>query len=257
MTVYNALRGRTRYPGIVNSRLTTGTPSYDALVLANPDLLHYFRMDEASGTTFADSKGALTLTISGTVTAGQSGKLANGKSALFGGGYLSSSGALDAYSKLTIELWTKVSATDTNRHSFYSDRGTGTIFMTGPCIVGGGAAHNLVFEQDAGGVAYGRGSTGQAINDNAWHHVVGVLDGTAGSIARENFKLYLDGAEVTTYSNETHTGSYNLPSTPAAFRVGEGKEVSSTFLGYMCEYAIYSSALSSATIAAHYQSGNS
>lgn len=258
MTIYNALRGRTRYAGLVNTKLSSGV-AYPAVVLAEPTLLHYFRMNEVSGSTLADSKGTLSLSTSGAVTIGQAGKLSDGKSVLFSGGYLQASAKLASYSKLTIELWAKVSATDNNRRAFYSDRGSGkpgTIFMSGPNIVGGGAGNNLSFEQDGDNVAFGRGATGQPINNNVWRHVVGVIDGIAGSHAVTDFRVYVDGSEALSYSNETHNNGYHWPANNSdAFKVGAAA-IGATFYGYMCEYAIYSSALSADTIMAHYMAGS-
>jgi len=219
------------------------------LVMATPGLIGYWRLNENTGTTAADRLGVRTLTAAGTVTVGQPGPFAGGGSFLFGGGYISGA-ALGAYSKLTVEAWVRTTVNDGARHAIYSDRGTGILFMTGPCIIGGGAAYNLVVEQDASSVAYGRGSVDSPLNDGLWHHIAGVIDGTVGSVARADFRLYTDGSEAT-YSDETYTGSYNWPSTPATFRIGQTTSNDKPWSGNIAEVAIYSRALTSAEIRTH------
>ncbi len=224
---------------------------YSQLVLGTPGLVGYWRLNEKTGTAAADQLGIRTLSASGTVTVGQSGPLAGGGSFLFGGGYLLAPSVIAAYSRLTVETWLRMTTTDGARHAIYGDRGTGTVFMTGPCIVGGGTVYNLTFEQDGGDIADGRGAQNQAVNDGLWHHVVGRIEGTPGAYSLTDFDVFVDGVEAATYSNETYNHHYNWPSTPAAFRIGQGGSGSYAMAGYLAEIAVYGRALTDREIASH------
>ena len=226
---------------------------YPQTILSTPDLFGYWRLNEAAGANAIDSFGTHNLSINGTVTIGQEGPILHGGAFLFGGGYLQSGYTFSSLTEITIECWLWTSIADGQRHAIYSDRSnTGIIFMLGPNVVSNGALYNLTIEQDYPSGAYGRGSSGQDLNDSAWHHVAGVINGTNGSHNVSDFLLYRDGAEVSTYGDETYNGT-NWPLTQDTnFRIGAQTGGGYPFSGYLAELALYTRALSSDEIAGHF-----
>ena len=80
--------------------------------------------------------------------------------------------------------------------------------------------------------------------DANWHHIVAVFDGTNGS-------LYIDGALA---AGPTAATGY-VPDPDGNLTIGARSDGSFVFSGSIDEPAIYTNALSSADILAHYQSG--
>ncbi|MCX6926772.1 MAG: LamG domain-containing protein [Verrucomicrobia bacterium] len=82
---------------------------------------------------------------------------------------------------------------------------------------------------------------GKLVNDGQWHHVVAVRSGATGVI-------YIDGTTAATASGP-------VKSLNPALTVGIGGDLRdniSYFSGLMCDAAIYSTALSAATVQTHY-----
>lgn len=89
-----------------------------------------------------------------------------------------------------------------------------------------------------------------ALTVGRWNHVVAVKSGTTGPA---NWRIYLNGADVSTGASTTGTGNCNL--TANSSLIG-GYEVSAVvqgaFDGLIDEVAIYHSALSSTRVTAHF-----
>jgi hypothetical protein len=79
------------------------------------------------------------------------------------------------------------------------------------------------------------------LNDGAWHHLV--FTRAAGTLT-----LYIDGAPVAT----GHGGTQPLISAPG-FRIGSLQSGVNFYAGSIADAAVYSTALSAATVAAHFQ----
>ena len=79
-------------------------------------------------------------------------------------------------------------------------------------------------------------------NDGAWHHVVFTRTQSSGAMA-----LYVDGA-----SAGTATGSVNLLNSQATLNFGRSADGVNYFPGSLDEIAVYTTALSPAIVAAHY-----
>jgi hypothetical protein len=217
-----------------------GAPSgvpYAPAVLADSPLL-YWRFQETSGVMLDSSGNGRTASVSGGVTRGQPGPLANDpadKSAQFSGGADTKVwGSVPAWTSiaLSVECW------------FYMPSGNhhGTFAIAGWSGYGIGVGlndmetngRNLIGEHTRGWMP-----TGIPLSDG-WHHAALTVQGT-------DHRIYLDGAQVyaTTANNDL----------PAADVYVGGWYDPRNFDGSVDEVAIYDHALTPARIAIHYVAG--
>ncbi len=178
------------------------TDAYGAAVYADqPDL--FWRFNETSGTTAADSSAALNPgTYSGGVTLGSAGVLSGNASATFDGsnGLVASNNSFSNPTQYSEEAWF---TTTTDR---------------GGKIIGFGSSNRALLAATTGtstcrttarsSSESGRGQTNTittptAYNNGQWHHVV-ATQGTDG------MKLYLDGQLVGTNAPDVGPGLYRL-----------------------------------------------
>jgi hypothetical protein len=209
--------------------------AYSAQVLAD-GASHYWRLGEPSGTVAADSiAGGANApgTISGGVTLGAAGPLADGSTAMtFDGATGQIVTALPVTTPLlvTIEAWFRT--TNLARESIFSN-------------IIGGSADSPVRLSTANGFLSVEGygvviSDGVAVvNDNLWHHGVVTLTGTTAA-------LYVDGTLDKSLA-ATRTGAGAHPGV-----VGSSAWDPRVFSGTLAEVAVYPLALTPAQIAAHY-----
>src|SRR5215831_13149284 len=162
---------------------------YSSLILGESGLAGYWQMDEASGTTAADSKGTATLTYSGTYTLNQASFAPANKCVSFGGATAGSGAAVAALqpANVTVEIWIKPSSVTDVRSLVCSNYypGSGNIGYELGWNVTGGSTGNLQF----GGLTaawHTATMTGTGVTLNVWNHVVGTYDGS-------NLKLYVNG----------------------------------------------------------------
>jgi trimeric autotransporter adhesin len=203
--------------------------SYPAQVISD-GATALWRLGETSGTTASDSVGTAHGTISGGVTLGQAGALADGdKAMLFDGatGKITTSAVTLAVTS-SIELWFKTSAS--GQGMMVSDRdgvssnaivlyiNSGTLIIAGPT---------------------GVSSTGPLMNDGNWHHCVVTLDASTA-------RFYVDGAANN--SGAMVRAAVTLPFLIAA----DGGGNPANFPGSLDEVATYPTALTPAQIANHY-----
>lgn len=208
----------------------------------------YWRLNETSGTTIADSKKTIpktTGTLSGGVTLGEpsgiSGSANAGTSARFDGntGVITISGesAFDFVQKMAVEAWIKVSAW-TREWQAIVTKGDSTWRLTRY-----GTSSVVSFETSGStGIHSLPGQTSLA--DGQWHHVVGVCDGVGKY-------LYVDGAlEAFAAYNAT------LNQNSAPVMIGANSEAPGrNFNGWIDEVAVYNHALSPSDVLAHYLAG--
>jgi len=228
--------------------------NYSPTVLDTPGLAHYWRLDEASGTSFADSVGTSTATTSGSPTLGVTGGVPHDsdKAARFDGVDDAASAPvnLSGKSAVTVEFWLKWNAyanddrlameftgnfnevpggflVDPNSPQFGGTFGVG---------IGSGASRNNVF--------FARPSAG------TWHHYVFVLDTTAP--AAEEITPYVDGQPVTYTKADSGSGAPAFANANLYFM---SRGASGLFgAGDLDEVALYERALSAATVAEHFNS---
>ncbi|MFI2208687.1 LamG domain-containing protein [Streptomyces sp. NPDC020141] len=203
--------------------------------------LFYWKLDETSGTTIANSGsvGGSGLSHSG-VTLGLTGI-----SGAIGGNAASFNGTANAYIEQssvaatpfdktnTFEFWVKTTDTNCNIIGF-----SGTPYWYS--FINGSGQINFTWGD---GSALSMTSTA-AINNGAWHHVAAVIDGTGGT-----HTLYVDGVSVRTVTTSPLTFS-----TTGNIQIGDSRSANAP-IGTIDEVAIYPTALSSGRISAHYAAG--
>jgi hypothetical protein len=210
----------------------------------------WWRLGEAGGTSAADSKGSNTGTYTNGPTLGGTGAIAgDGNTAVQLDGtndYVSATRSVQA--DFSVELW------------FRSTQGigTGTSWTSGAGLVDADAAGTAndfgVSLRSDGKVVAGVGgasttsivSSVGGLNNGAWHHVVFTRVKASGALV-----LYVDGVSVATGTG-TATVDLNASSTISVGRINTGTNY---LQGALDEVAVYSSALSAATVSSHYTTG--
>jgi hypothetical protein len=212
---------------------------YEEVIADAPEI--YYRMNEASGSSFYDSSGNWrTATLYNSPTLGVAGATPRNTAATFSttGNTYASTTALSLLSNWTIEAWVKRDGSQAYYTSIVADGFLSAsinymLFWDGTSIVAG---------YYAGGFQLSASSS--AISDGVWTHVAGTYDGA-------NLKVYINGVlDVTTASATACTADNYLIITGAKWDTGDA------FKGDLDEVAIYSTALSATRIAAHYDARN-
>lgn len=229
--------------------ISPALPDYNAIVLSDAPLA-YWKLNETTGTTAADSSGnALSGTYAGSYTLASAPPSNAPGAVLLDGiiGYVNcgTPAALNITAAWTLEAWIYLTA---------KPNGAGIICEAYPGS--GNVLYALAFSNATGvgastlmcgfytGTAW-RAIVGPSPSINAWHHVAATWDGTT-------LRLYLDGTQVAS-------------GTPAATPVAGNNGIylgrrwdtysSPYFPGRLAAAAIYGTALSAARIATHYSAG--
>jgi len=224
----------------------TGPPYYGPAVLANPDLVGYWPLDETSGTTAYDQTSSPangTYTSSG-VTLGGAGAIQTSTdyapSFSGAGGYMSvaSASKLRPSASLTVELW------------FKSSTATEPIVQLGSS--GCGASLKLSSGYLEGEVGCTTIESANTYDDGAWHYVVLTWDGSKAT-------LYVDGALAKPENNTGNPASVSTVTFGGSYALLAGKDTASDyFSGSIDEVAVYgsdsdsSAALAAGEVANHY-----
>jgi hypothetical protein len=221
--------------------------TYTEAVLAdNP--IHYYPLDETSGTTAADL-GSLALaggTYTGGFTLGQAAATTGlGRCVRLDGapGTLIDLGLFHAGDSITVEAWANLDPTANNNPSYHAivARWDGSYELDfAPGDIG-----NMVVKRDGNGFGLAAASTPSARGQ--WHHLVGVFSG--GTVT-----IYVDGVK----GSEQTIGGVLQDAGPSPDRVmigatRTGSAGSFNFKGLIDEVAIYDTALTPAQIRAHFR----
>jgi len=219
--------------------------SYKQTVLATAGVQSYWRLDETSGTSAADSKGSVTGTYTSGYTLNQSGAMSSGNPAVGATGSGTVVGFGDNYdftgtTAYSVEAWIKPSAFTLDgsvRDIVGKDGGAdgwGLHVLPAQGVAAGTANYRQVeFTRKVAGVTYSIKSA--AITTGVWYHLVGTYDGTT-------MTLYLNGASVA-----TGTPGNSLANTTQALFIGSGTDTAT-----VDEVAVYNTALSAADVLRHY-----
>jgi PKD repeat protein len=231
--------------------VTVKSATYAGTILGTTGLLDYWRLGEATGTTFADSKGTSPATLTG-ATLGVPGALAGDTdtAARFDGtsNYAQAPLNLSASQTLTVEFWLKWNTNgaddrlameftpnfNSSSGGFLVDPNAGGLFGIGIGI--SGSRNNAFFPQPSAGV---------------WHHYAIVLDATAP--AATQITPYVDGQPVAYSKGASGTGAGPFANSTLYFMSRAGAGLFGA--GDLDEVAIYNQALSAQTIAAHFAAG--
>lgn len=212
--------------------------AYRDTVLADSPL-DFYEMESSTGTD--SGSGARTLTLSGGITTGVSGRPGNGWQ--FDG--VNDSAATASFPSLTtnfsLEVWVKSDSNGswTNDYNTFIRRdGTDIVLLRGRgSSIAGGVSPGKAEVYLAGSTIY---STNR-IDDGNWHHLVLTVAGTSAI-------LYVDG--VNAGSVTTTKSTYNF-GTGAAY-LGSAGGTSEFFKGVMDNAAIYNTTLTSTKVGQHY-----
>ena len=216
-----------------------GKPTYPQAVLADSPA-GYWRLQETSGTTAADSSGnGNPGTYTGGYTLGESGPFGSEKGALFDGstGYVTvpSAAILQLTSPFTLEMWAKVySLSQVDTYTLDKDNDYALIY--------GYAADSYAFYSQAVG-APSDTATLIPIADANWHYVAMTYDGAT-------MVGYLDGASKVSVAATFACGKTTDPLTIAV--TSNAGVRNGYYHGTVAEVAVYPTALSAARVAAHY-----
>lgn len=212
-------------------------------------LVGYWSFDEGSGTTAEDFSPANantgTLTNSPTWVDGKVGKALS-----FDGTddwvNIGSSSSLNASTDYTISMWVyNAAGSDTyptllNRATQATNNGFFWIYTTGTNEA------DLNF-QYADGANFVSTTFSGALSTNTWQHVVFTFDNASKAL-----KLYINGSQFST--TRTLTGSLPIDDGTLYLGTYNGTATNYSFLGYLDEVRIYTSALSAGGVTNLYQS---
>jgi PKD repeat protein len=225
---------------------------YSDSVLATAGLVHYWRMGEATGGTFSDSKGSSPATTFGEPTLGVSGGVSNDpdRAAEFDGSNDAAKASIDLSGThaATVEFWLKWdNFTNDDRlameftPNFNASPGGFLVDPNAPQLggtfgvgIGSGTSRNTVY--------FERPSAGQ------WHHYAFVLDTSAP--AAQQITPYVDGKAVSYQKMDSGTGGGNFANSTLNFMSRGASELFGA--GDLDELAIYKRTLGPTTIADHY-----
>ena len=217
---------------------------YSQAVLADNPLI-YWKLDEPSGTTAADTSGngnsGTYYPGSSSITYGQpSLTTGSGTSTIFpgvGGATLYSNRSFTNPENFSLEIWFKTTSQSPGKLIGFGDQQTGSSAYNDRDIImnGSGTIYNRDF------------TTASSYNDGKIHHLVEVSSSTTGT------SLYIDNILIGTDLAQNGWGNYS-----GFWRVGGDQYASGNlwyFSGSIDEVAIYPLPLSAARIQAHYLAG--
>jgi hypothetical protein len=212
------------------------SPSYKSAVLGEVSVISYWRLDEASGTTAADSKGTNNGTYSN-VSRGLAGAITNDPDTAAGFNGSTSKVSLPSLGTagdFTIEGWTYLTNSSTTNNTLYGAGGAVRLLARPGSAT---AAYAGIW---LNGTEYALQPKSPASNLNTWVY----------------WALTRKGNTLTLYRNGVQIGQRtDLPAAaPATIKGSIGAQGGSTYFltGSTDDVAIYNAALSSAAITSHY-----
>jgi signal peptidase I len=240
-------RGSTNTADSFNA--ATNFRPYQTAVLADSPYL-YWRLQEKTGTTAADTSGnGRAGTISNAPTLGQSSPItAEPIDVAFGtgtNGYLTSTPKANVLSTFSVEAWVKTTSTSGGRLIGFGDGAAGSLSTKTDCQLY--LAPNGKVELGLSNTAKTAIASASAVNNGAWHHIVGTYSLASGA------KLYVDGALSASATGTTPAAFMGYWRAGAESLSGWPSNPSSTYLtGTIDEVAVYPTVLAAARISAHY-----
>ncbi|NOU88344.1 hypothetical protein GC102_21650 [Paenibacillus sp. LMG 31460] len=223
-----------QHAGILNNNQIPVDPSYAYLY-------DYYKMDETSGTTVADSVGRSTGTINGTASwmTGKVGGAINLNGSTddlnLGAGNIGHSG------QFTLESWIKTNTTSTSSQTIFAQQQSGAAPNSFWWYLNGNALW-INYSNEQGTTINIKGGT---ITANNWYHV-------ALTRNDKTIKLYLNGQKVAEQSSSIFL---DQPNNPYPMRIGgnsNGSSILHRFNGLIDEFRIYYTALDGEAISNHY-----
>jgi Concanavalin A-like lectin/glucanases superfamily len=208
----------------------------DKILADNPSA--YWRLSESSGTTANDSVGTAHGVISGGVTLGQNGALADGDKAMLFDGTTGKIGPMLSTALLapvTVEAWIKPTTLPGQAQVCGTYSG-----LSGTKYIGTNGTKLFVFMDTATPPSV---LSTANISTGIWQHIVWIITGT-------ETRFYINGVAGGTVAQTVGTQStYNL-------WIGCADGGAEFWPGALDEVAIYPTALTAPQIAAHYEARN-
>jgi hypothetical protein len=237
-------------------RAATDFEPFETAVLADSPYL-LWRLQEKTGTTAADSSGNNRGgTFSNTPTLGQSSPItAEPTDVAFGtgtNGYVTASSTSTNTATFTVEAWVKTTSSAGGRLIGFGDGAPGSASTTTDCQLYLAPNGKVEFGlNDSSPVAI---ASAAAVNNGAWHYVVGTYSNATGP------RLYVDGtlsasATGNAYRPTTFTGRWRAGA--EALTGWPGNPTSNYLTGTIDEVAVYTTVLSAARVSAHYAAATS
>jgi PKD repeat protein len=239
------------------TRSLTVNSAYRAAVLGTAGISDLWRLDETAGTTAADANGA---NNTGTYVSSPTSVVAliGGETNSFARSFNGTSQYIDfsptpfgAPSTFSVEAWVRTSAAKASGGYHFLVSDSSTDFDNGFSLVidsSNRPIFALAREGSFGSVTRGQATSATTVAPNTTHHLVGTYDGTRA-------RIFVDGVErANVLFNQSPTWSSSRD-----LRIG--RPISATSLtqrylqGTIDEPALYTSALSAATVLAHYEAG--
>ncbi|MFT3970694.1 MAG: PKD domain-containing protein [Micropruina sp.] len=227
-----------------SNTVTVGSaaPSPYANLVRDDGAQHLWRLGESSGATL-DWASFDDLTMSGGYTRSADGAISSDtdKSTTFGGsdGLGATSSPVDGPDVFSVEAWFKTTSTSGGKIVGFGNANTGTST----------SYDRHIYMEPNGKVTFGVWNNGSytvsspsALNDGAWHHVVGTME-SAG------VTLYVNGKKIGRNSGTSIAQPY-----AGYWRVGGDSPWSGNayFAGDIDDVAIYPTAIPLATVQSHY-----
>jgi PKD repeat protein len=230
------------------------TSNYSPTVLDTAGLIDYWRLNETSGTSFADLVGSKTATASGGPTLGVAGGVPHDsdKAARFDGSDDAATAPVDFgnSSAITVEFWLKWS-------SYANDDDLAMEFTSNFNEAPGGFLVDPNAPQFGGtfGVGIGSGASRNTVfftrpSAGAWHHYAFAIDTTAP--AASQITPYVDGQPVTYQKADSGSGAPAFGKSNLYLMSRAASALNGA--GDLDEVALYNRALSGATVAEHFNS---
>lgn len=142
--------------------------------------------------------------------------------------------------KFTLTFWVKIQTAQANS-VFSCDNGT-TLRQLIFNITATGAYSVVMFANPSNFTTYT--STSNVITDSNWHHVALTYDGTLAPLSR--VVVYIDGVKKDNTGANTAGGVTSVFSTTAQdYQVGARSSASQYFAGYITDFAIFNTVISS------------
>ena len=221
--------------------------TYAQVIQATGGIASYWRLNETSGTTAADSAGTNTGTYQATPTLGQATVLVgdSGFSVRFtrtSSEYVNipHSTSLNLAGGHTLEAWVRSNSLINNSTIMAKTNNAGT---NGYRLQRNGGANTATYVTN--GTTPSALNSTVSLNDGNWHHIVVTWNG--GNTKR----IYFDGQLDT--SQTTVTGSMSTNTND--FRIARPQTNGNYWDGWIDEVAVYSAALTAADVLDHYNAG--
>jgi len=226
---------------------------YNAAISGTSDLIDYWRLGEASGSTFDDPIGGRDATALNGVTLGSAGALTldTNTAASFDGTNDAATASLNLSGtrQLTVEFWL-------NWSTYANDDKLAFEFTPNFNNTNGGFLINPNSSTSSGRfeVAIGRNGTRNNAyftrpSAGAWHHYAIVLN-TSALLSSQYITVYVDGKAVSITKGSSGNGAGSFANSTLYFMSRNGNSLFGK--GALDEVAIYDNTLSATQIAQHY-----